>query len=68
MLCITKYLLILFLAVKNEQISQLDLLLRELENEKAICAQLKAEVNKMEQEVVRKATTKSSFPYVSCLS
>lgn len=49
------------LAVKNHQIAQLDLILSELEKEKALCSRLKEDVNEMEQEVSQRRASKASL-------
>lgn len=55
-----------FSAVKNHQKVRLDLVQEELNKEKTACSNLKFEVNKLEQEIIRKQQAeKNSFSYVS---
>ncbi|XP_035206475.1 mitogen-activated protein kinase kinase kinase 7-interacting protein 3 homolog isoform X2 [Stegodyphus dumicola] len=50
-------------AVKNHQIAQLNMVIEELKKEKELSAILKAEVNRMEQDVIQRRMKKTSFPY-----
>ncbi|GBN48394.1 TGF-beta-activated kinase 1 and MAP3K7-binding protein 2 [Araneus ventricosus] len=56
------------LAVKNHQKVRLNLVQEELSKEKAVCSNLKFEVNKLEQEITRKQhAEKNSFSYAEML-
>lgn len=52
--------------MKNQQISQLDLILNELEKEKLICSQLRTEVSNLEEQMMKK-NAETCFPTVSLL-
>ncbi|KAG8192976.1 hypothetical protein JTE90_028097 [Oedothorax gibbosus] len=54
-------------AVKKHQLARLDLVREELKKERTACSNLKSEVNRFEQEIVRRQQNKSSFSYVELL-